>query len=256
MIRGLYVSILTDKIGSFTLPNIAKGILGNATKEAQFIGYVFQYGFNSVSIYDLGKILPSQSLSSRLSNLIKQLKANGVVEVNAIASTLNDVDLIKRYNASHQNHFDGVVTELEFWNAGNGNTAVFNSALALLDAIRVSKLVASCYIGWLNLIPGMAINAAASILANHADRILVHAYVKDPSLASGYILSRVTALRAGNPNVDIRPIFSAEGVGFSAGDEIFMGDYLKTHTFTQCEAALPGFSGYQYYEYGFLRAIK
>lgn len=255
--RGLYVSILGSKIGSFSIPSIANGILGRPGSEKALVDYLAQNGFTSVSLYDLYDVLPYPGYSSKLASLIGRLKGNGIKEVNAIASSTGELSAILDYNSSHSlAAFDGVITEVEFWNAGSGNANEFASLVVLLKKIQEAGLKTMVYIGWLDRIKNITVDRIAAVLATHVDRVLVHAYVKDPAQAAGYIQSRVSLLKNAKSNLEIWPIFSAEGTGFSAGPEIFMGDWLKTHTFSQAEGALPGYPGYQYYEYAFLRAIK
>jgi hypothetical protein len=101
------------------------------------------------------------------------------------------------------------------------------------------------------------------------DRLYVHVYVTSPDQAYAYGQMRFQYIAAGNASlgtsVEVWPIFSAEGVQWSAGAEHFMGDWLATHTLDEAETTLltsweanppgPGahVTGFQYYE-GFFMA--
>jgi hypothetical protein len=184
--------------------------------------------------------------------------------VNAIGdTTLAAWDAIAAVQADSQ-PFDGLVTEIEFWNGGS-----FTEFVDTLEYVRSLDMQApsggpialGVYIGWPE---AEQVNAILPLV----DRLYVHVYVTAAELAFGYGQERFGLVAAGNAelgtSVEVRPIFSAEGTAWAAGPEHFMGDWLTTHTLDEAELELlagwqaaaggtvPPITGFQYYDYFFL----
>jgi|SRR3954452_22543221 len=256
MTRGIYASILSTQLGKFVLPVLANRILGSPINEAAFVDYVVKNNFTSVTLYDLNHILGIPDLEKKLAKFIFNLRMNGVVEINGAVAAEFQVLSMKQFNSKYPAKFDGIITEMEFWNGSNQANDLIDLALVLFKA-NVLGFNTAAYIGYMDRIATIAQDRIAALLVKLCDKILVHAYVKDPAQAVGYIQSRVTALKLINPNVEIWPIFSVEGPGTATGDEIFMGDFWKKNpSFQNVENLVPGYLGYQWFEYGILRAYS
>lgn len=265
--RGLYVSLYADHSGKVVFGGETAQhlhILDDAGKRELVLGFIEARGIASLSLYDLTTILADETLTSALRDFVSAARARGVAEVNAIGSAAKPSwDAIA---AAQQQAplFDGLVTEIEFWNGG----ATFEEFQSMASYVRGLELKTP---------QGAALPLAAYIgrptseqftaLLPLVDRLFVHVYVKDAEQAYGYGQERFAAIAAGNAAlerpVEVRPIFSAEGEAWAAGDEHFMGDWLTDHTLGDAEAAflsgwesevapLPPLTGFQYYDYLFL----
>ncbi|MFI5297526.1 MAG: hypothetical protein ACHREM_05455 [Polyangiales bacterium] len=261
--RGMYVSLQAAGTGDVTFSGATAkyaNVLGDTTKENALLAFLTAHRIESLALYDLNTILADATLSARLLSFLERARAVGVLDVNAIGdTTLSAWDAIAAMQKAHA-PFDGVVTEIEFWNPGT----TFDQFTATLSYIRSlamndragAKLPLAAYVGW----PTPAqIDATVPLL----DRLYVHVYVTSADKAFGYGQARFQAIASANgrlgTHVDVWPIFSAEGTAWSAGAEHFMGDWLSTHTLDEAEATLltdweatpPGtavtVSGFQYF---------
>ncbi|HEY9663793.1 MAG TPA: hypothetical protein V6C65_35545 [Allocoleopsis sp.] len=236
------------------LPANLSNILGTTAKENDLLSFITKYQFDSISLYDLAKILGA-GMGAQLSSFIQAAKACGVVEVNAIGSTNSNWVQVQNYQSANAGKFDGLVTEVEFWNQSPVSTAfsAFVTQLQYMQTLGITPPQITPYIGWLNRDPSMSEAQEAAILAANVSRMFVHAYVKDPANAASYIQSRVTALLTAKPSLPIWPIFSAEGTQYKAGSEVFMGDWLAANSLDAAEAKLSGAKGFQYFHHAFLK---
>ncbi len=233
-------------MGAYTLPPGVSNILQSNSAQQILLEYIASHKIDSISIYDLNAILPSPQLSASLSRFIEASRIFGVTQVNAIGASSRDFDRVKAYQDSRLGKFDGLLTEIEFWNGGDFNS--FISTLQHMRGLGLGKVAA--YIGWPSADKLPAI-------AKACDQVLVHCYVKDPHTAYGYGRPRIQGLFAANPALEIYPIFSAEGAQIAAGSEHFMGDWLSANSMDAAEKIFnAGYTpaGFQYYEYPFLKA--
>jgi hypothetical protein len=265
--RGMYLSLYTDRVGQIVFGGATepyKNILGDAAKEAKVLAFIGAHRIESLALYDLGAILADPGLEADLLSFLNRAAAQGVVDVNAIAdATKSGWDSIAAYQRQNS-RFDGVLTEIEFWNPGG---ATFQDYTATLQYIRSLGMKArsgapmrvASYIGWPDA-------AQIDALAPLVDRLYVHVYVTSPDQAYAYGKQRFQWVASANTqlhtHVDVWPIFSAEGVTWSAGAEHFMGDWLSSHTLDEAESTLltawqadpagPAITGIEYYEAFFL----
>ena len=156
--------------------------------------------------------------------------------------------------------FDGLVTEIEFWNA-SATFEEFQDVAAHVRALDMktpggAPMPLAAYIG------RPTPEQVAPLLAL-VDRLFVHVYVKSAEQAYAYGQERFAALAALDGEVEVRPIFSAEGEMWAAGAEHFMGEWLSEHSLGEAEATfiaaweneagpLPLLTGFQHYDYFFL----
>lgn len=261
--RGLYLSPYTDHSGQVTFEGDTAQhlhILDDPQKSDRVLAFIEAQGIDSLSFYDLATLLDDVDLKAKLATFVQAARARGVVEVNAIGSTyLPAWDAIAGAQLESQ-LFDGVVTEIEFWNA-SATFEEFQSVAAHVRGLSMKtpdgrEMPLAAYVGW-------PTPEQVSALAPLVDRLFVHTYVESADLAYGYGQERFAAFAALDPALEVRPIFSAEGEAWSAGDEHFMGEWLATHSLAEAEAsfltaweaeaaALPVLGGFQYYDYFYL----
>jgi hypothetical protein len=263
----MYLSLYATGVGQivFAGPTAQYAdILGDVSKEGLVLAFVAAHGIESLALYDLDAILGDATLATQLLSFLDRARMQGILEVNAIAdATQSSWDAIAAFQKQSK-PFDGLVTEIEFWNAG-ATFAQFTDTLSYVRSLAMQSrsgggMRLGAYIGW----PTQAqVNAMLPLL----DRLYVHVYVPSPEMAYAYGQTRFGWIAAGNTSlgtaVDVWPIFSAEGMQWSAGAEHFMGDWLSTHTLDQAETIFltdweanpPGkvkVTGFQYYDEFFL----
>jgi hypothetical protein len=258
----MYLSPYADHSGQITFEGETGEhfhILDDEAKRELVLDFIEAQQIDSLSLYNLDAILGDAVLEPKLVDFVTAARARGVVEINAIGDTYEQVwDAVAATQAQHP-LFDGVVTEIEFWNA-NATFEEFESTLQYVRALDLkttggAPMPLSVYIGW-------PTPEQVTALLPLVDRLFVHVYVKDAATAYAYGKERFVASAAAAP-LEIRPIFSAEGQTWSAGDEHFMGDYFATHTLGAAETAfltaweaetepLPKLGGFQYYDYFYL----
>jgi hypothetical protein len=270
--RGMYVSPLATSIGSMPLTAPYQNILESTENQNTLLTFIVQNQFDALSFYDLHKIFASGPLTSSLSSFIQAARDCGVVEMNAIGSVSNDFAAIKNYQNQNAGKFDGVTTEVEFWNDPSV-TSSFNSFIGLLQYIRSlniqnngTPVKLSVYLGWLNRDPNTSETQAAKTIAQNVDRVYLHCYVKSATTAYGYCQPRIQDFMSSGINLEVYPIMSAEGNQYNAGSGGFMGDWLANSSLNNADNTFstnfnqqyssPNQSlklmGIQYYEYAFL----
>jgi hypothetical protein len=264
--RGLYLSLYTDHNGQivFTGPlDPYKNIVGDGVKEQHVLDYIAAHGINAISLYDLGTIAETPGKSAALASFMGKARKAGVVSIEAVGSQSTSLwDLIANFHQT-QAPFDGVVTEIEFWNGGVVGDAT--SALGYVQSFKLKRMDGTAlsygsYLGWVK-------DSDIAALVPYVDRLYLHAYVTDPALAYDYVSTRAQAVATANAqlgkDVEVVPIYSAEGVKWSAGAEHFMGDWLSTGSLDSAESTFRGawmakapaklrLGGFQYFEYFFL----
>jgi hypothetical protein len=265
--RGMYLSLQSDRVGQIVFGGATepyKNILGDPVKEAKVLAFIGAHRIESLALYDLDTILNDGALAADLLSFLDRAAIEGVIDVNAVAdSDQNMWNTIAAYQQQHA-RFDGVLTEIEFWNPGGPTFQDYTATLTYVRSLGMkarsgAPMRIASYIGWPD---ANQIDALVPLV----DRLYVHVYVKSPNTAYAYGQQRFQWIASANTrlhtHVDVWPIFSAEGVMWSAGTEQFMGDWLSTHTLDQAESALlaawptnpaePVISGIEYYEAFFL----
>ena len=264
--RGLYVSLYTDHNGqiAFTGPlDPYRNIVGDLVKEQHVLDYISAHGINAISLYDLGTINDTPGKNAALASFMGRARKAGVQSIEAVSSQSTALsDTIASFHQT-QAPFDGIVTEIEFWNGGV--VADATSALSYLQAKKLKRMDGSplsygSYLGWVK-------DTDITALVPYVDRLYLHAYVTQPSLAYDYVAMRAKAVATANAalgkDVEVVPIYSAEGVQWSAGAEHFMGDWLATGSLDVAETTFRDawttkapaklrLGGFQYFEYFFL----
>ena len=217
--RGLYVDNLSN-------------IVGNATSETELLQYAQSKSFTTLSLYDIQKILHKGNITvvatDALAAFIKKARTNyGIQHIAGIAENADFfTNVISAYNSLRTDaaeKTDVYNMEFEFWNqppidqwyctdylapAGltcdtTGAYTFFKQEFAKIYTLaKKDNCTCETYIG-----KPTAIQAGKML--PFADRILVHAYVKDPVTAYDYTKQRLRDLaKAGHAKIII--IFSAE----------------------------------------------
>jgi hypothetical protein len=265
--RGLYLSPYTDHSGQVTFAGETAQhlyILDDAQKRELVLDFIEDQSINSLALYDLATILEDADLKAALVSFVEQARLRGVVEVNAIGSLSKPAWDAIATTQTESPLFDGLVTEIEFWNA-SATFEEFQDIAAYVRTLNMktpdgAPMPLAAYIG-------RPTPEQVAPLLSLVDRVFVHVYVKSAELAYGYGQERFAAIAEANTalgtDVEVRPIFSAEGEMWAAGDEHFMGEWLSTHSLGEAETtfiaawgnepgALPPLTGFQYYDYFFL----
>ena len=81
--RGMYVSLTSSGVLGYS-------ILGNRTAENQFLAFLIHQQIDSISLYDLNKVLNLDAMpegQSNLASFMDAARACGVVEINAVGAS-------------------------------------------------------------------------------------------------------------------------------------------------------------------------
>ncbi|KAI9352938.1 hypothetical protein BDR26DRAFT_929433 [Obelidium mucronatum] len=277
LLRGLYIAPYEANTKSnFNF------ILTNQTSRSYLLDFIAQKNINSISIYDLHKILPDAALSTNLLDFIQTARSRGVIEVNAVGGILDDFDRINTFNEKNGRPFNGAITEVEFWNAkpenlilGQNNVeAAFNAYISLLGAINNLKsgLKLTSYLGWLDkdTTNQTVVDERALKIARNLQRVYLHCYDKTPDLAwERRAVDRISKFSKAENLLEFQPIFSAEGNDYY--DDViahgFMGDWIRNNSIGAAEESFlqnylkdPSATnssqlkmvGFQYFDYKYL----
>lgn len=222
------------------------GVLASATRTDALVRWLAAGRFDRVDCYDLGTVLSSSTLTTRLSTFLGRLRREtAVVHVSAVIGSTRVLDAVRVYQSTHDDDgddgdgFDGLTLEHEWWNGAG----TFRAHERLLDAMHAvadaSGLAVDDYVGWFQR-PGdddgdgrddvTAAQMAAS-LAGRVDTLLVHAYRQAPDAA--VLQSRLALLNdaaaARGARLAVVVLFSAEDGDVDAND--FMGDWYAARPF-------------------------
>ena len=263
---SLYYSSDYERLGEFEY------ILGNTTNEVKVIDFLRDKQFNSVCLYNMNAILGV--FDAQLRAFMVRLRHIGVRLIEAVGGipTVYYDNIAAFQNDSLQVHnspdqmFDGLVTEIEYWQADTVNELLTPvNYFKSLNAVRRygssgGNFSLAAYIGWSSQSDVDALTAAM-------DYIYIHAYRTEPFSTYGYTGPRVGYVWAApsGANTKVFPIFAASGVRWKPGGELFMGEYLGNHSLQHCESAyytsyaaanptkLDNFGGYVWFSYMFVK---
>ncbi|GAA3658260.1 T9SS type A sorting domain-containing protein [Flavivirga jejuensis] len=230
-------------------------ILGNESAENTLLSYAQSNGIEKLLLYELHIVNANHNLSSTstnfiLADFISKAKTNyGILFVGAVAENAwFFTNVIDTYNNSRTNaneKFDVYNLEFEFWidthtNSGGyycntyltpnnlpcTNAGAFDYFISILQDMRTlannnsHPITTEAYVGW----PTAA--QAATIGAN-LDKLLLHAYVANPSTSFTYADDRIIDFANGTPGLDVSIIFSSE--------TNFMGNWLISNSMSEAE---------------------
>ena len=227
-------------------------ILGDAKAKSELLNYVKSHKLDVLLLYDLHLVLDKASAidrgrSERLARFIATAKTDyGVQAVAAIGEHAGFfADVIDPYNDSRKHpkeKFDIYNLEFEFWIASRikdvyyepylkpnklprNEDGAFAFFLATLKTMRdlakanAHPIQTEAYIGWTDKLANMTAIEVERAIAQHVDRLRVHAYRRRPDF--GYTAQRLRGLGAGKLNLPVSIIFSAEPE--------FMSDWLESN---------------------------
>jgi hypothetical protein len=262
-------------------------ILGSYNKETKLLEFAKKNNIHTLILYDLNKINKRFPLADRnknevLAKFISRAKKNyNIKEISASGET-GDFFLkaIHPYNVSRKKaseKFDVYNLEYEYWHPTqslNGGyyceTYLKNGALPCsrlgsfnyyIEALSIMKLLAAeeshpikieAYIGGFT-------KEEITKVSKYADRVLVHAYVLDPSKSFEYTKERLKLISEINSKIEISIIFSSEPK--------FMDSWLRKNDQPTAEKSFfkalnvnenhlnvaLNFKGFTYYNYSFLK---
>lgn len=176
--RGLYVNDLSN-------------LLNDDVYQYEFLKWVEQEDINSLSIYDLHKVLDSEINWKAMGDFIIRCRAEAKVTniVAVVGGKWTFTNLIEPYQeqATPEARFDAVNMELEWW-VGKDH---FQAYVEEMEPLIESNLPVETYIGWFGKWPKKR-STQSGFLVNHSDIVTVHAYQKRPSFH--YVDGRLEAL--------------------------------------------------------------
>jgi hypothetical protein len=243
---------------------------GDTAKENDLLRWCKKYGFNALTLYGMGKVLPAPQLRNALADFIHRAKtAYGITQVSGVVTKAATVTgLIDSYNNDHRdvrNRLDYTNLELEWWN----NAADFETYDADVRQMQEWGLKQSPvvpneeYIGWFKNPEGED-SLMAAHLVQHSARILVHDYQRNFTFS--YLQSRLDYIgRAARAQGKTMPVI----IIFSPKPE-FSYDFFAGHSFDDAwqwltaafrDAQFPGkdhiqLIGYQIYNQTYARQCK
>ncbi len=210
-------------------------ILGNLAAEDSLLAYAKYNQFTTLSLYHVDKVSDAHDLTIVSSSAIlakfmaKARQQYHIPHVTAIGENYQFFrDIVYKYNQIHtaDERFDGYNMEFEFWNtAASGPAAYYcNSYLApngyvcsvqgaysfyigqlgKMDSLaHVDHCISESYLGWPD-------SFQATGLLPHIDRVLLHAYVTNPSNAYNYTKQRLKYFGSTTDTAQVIILFSAE----------------------------------------------
>lgn len=252
--RGLYIDSVSY-------------IIGDTLKENNLLRWCKRHKINSLSYYDLKRVMTTGK-ASHLASFLKLARTTyGIKENTAIVGSevfINSyLDTFNRSKPDTLQRFNAINLEREWWN-NHGN---FESYIAILKKLNLwarkqqPAVLTEEYIGWFKNPRGQELYMANELLKN-SDRVLVHAYQEH--LSFNYVLSRLSylgkAAQSQNKLFPVVIIFSAEPK--------FMGNYFNKHNIEDAyqiivkgyeNASFPGKNnikliGYQLFDYSYMKA--
>ena len=228
--KGLYVASWND-------------FLGIESSENHLLSYAAKNGFTTLTLYNIQKVLKKGEITTETTNQLAHFisKARTIYKIPHITAVAENADfftnVISKYNHVRKNPseaFDAYNVEFEFWNMDpieqyyyedylkplglQCNTAdaykFFISQMKLVHTLaKVDGVKCETYVG-------SPTDIQAKGILPYIDRVLIHAYVKDPAISYAYCRDRLRYFgTAGKVNIII--IFSAE--------EEFSGPWLSQH---------------------------
>jgi Secretion system C-terminal sorting domain len=230
-------------------------ILNSTTLKTNLLQYAKNKGVTYLILYDLHKVhnqynLTNAATNQILANFIADAKNNyGITKIAAAGENASFFQTrIIAYNNTRSNpkeKFDVLGMEFEFWtpsltNAGGfycddylipnslpcdsmGAFAFCKSQLAQMRTMADASshpMTVEMYIGWPNA-------GQIKIMAGLVDRMLVHAYVTNPSTSYTYALTRLQNYATINGMENVTIIFSSE--------PNFMGPWLGANSLSSAE---------------------
>ncbi|MEO5968967.1 MAG: hypothetical protein ABIQ95_03495 [Bdellovibrionia bacterium] len=272
--RGMYLSVWTDAAEDPILADKYNYILGDSRKEFHLIEFIKKYKIDSISLFNLPVLLDMPGMPEKLSQLIVATKNAGVKEVLAAGSKKADWVVYAGFQKNYPARFDGLITEVEFWNSQDSEkTSAYKAFLDLADDMRAHSIQTqgrpfkfAVYMGLLDSVPNVSQQEVAREIVSRVDRVILHCYEKNPQTSYQNCKDRMSTFLSEKESqakdMELVPLVSTEGPEFSAsnGRETFMGSWLQGNaSFEKLESEFRNqirqdtdpnkLSGIYYYEY-------
>jgi hypothetical protein len=244
-------------------------ILGDANQEEALLNWCKQHEINTLSFYDLRRVMTTGK-AGHLASFLRRARLNyGILETTAVVGSeafiTSYLDTFNRSKVDTLQRFTTVNLEKEWWN-GDGTFKKYISSLSKLkqwSSLQQPVVKTEEYIGWF-LNPSGKEHYMANELVKYSDRILVHDYQRTPSF--GYVQSRLDYIgRAAKAQGKVFPVV----IIFSAEPE-FSADYFRINSFENAYQIIlngylntdfPGKNnikliGYQVFDQSYARGLK
>ncbi len=242
--KGLYVASWND-------------FLGNEESENHLLSNAAKNGFTTLSLYNIQKVLHKGDITIETTNQLAHFisKARTKYKIPHITAVAENADffnnVVSKYNHVRKNPteaFDAYNVEFEFWNMTPIMDYYYEDYLKPLGLQCTTDDAYKFFISQMKLVHNLAkadgvkcetyvgspTDVQAKGILPYIDRVLIHAYVKDPTTSYSYCRDRLRFFgMAGKVNIII--IFSAE-------DE-FSWAWLRKHKETDAyQAFLKGYN--------------
>ncbi|MGV3507887.1 MAG: hypothetical protein ACO1N7_01260 [Sphingobacteriaceae bacterium] len=260
--------IINDQYRGLYIDSVSY-ILGDTLKEYNLLRWCQRHQINSLSYYDLKRVMTTGK-AGHLASFLKLARSNyGIKENTAIVGSevfVNSyLDTFNRSKPDTLQRFNAINLEREWWNH-HGSFESYVTVLGKLNRWAKAQnpaVLTEEYIGWFKNPKGQELNMANALLKN-SDRILLHAYQEH--LTFNYVLSRLSYLgRAAESQNKVFPVV----IIFSAEPK-FMASYFKKHSFKEAyqiivkgyeNTSFPGKNnikliGYQLFDYSYMKAAR
>lgn len=282
---GIFLLLLSKNIyaeRSMYVDDFAS-ILGNTTLENELLSYSQTHNISILLLYDLHVINQTHDLTDSATNyilaaFITNAKTNyGITLVGAIGENASFfTNIINTYNNSRSNALEKIDIyniEFEFWNPTSTTTdgyycttylepndlpctvdgafQYYNTALQTINDLanaNTHTVSVETYVGWIT-------ETQAITISQNVDRLLLHAYVTNPTTAFNYTKDRIMALANGNNGLNVSVIFSAEPDfmqdwllenSMEAAENIFISDWTTGSENWDNNINLDGFTYFAY----------
>lgn len=204
-------------------------LLASAEARAELTSRLARSGITEVVPYGMGPLLASSEGRAALAAWIEEAHRGGARVIAPVAGR-DRLEALLAFAAEHPAaRFDAMVTELEYWNANDGDVpAALDGLLELLAAMRGRAAVpVGAYLGYPTA-------AEAARIAAAVDFVFLDYPVGDPARAWAHVHPRGGALRErfgwfARAGVEVWPIFYAAG-------EVDMGAALRDAGLAAAEA--------------------
>ena len=192
--RGIYI-------------NQFESILQDDEQMNELVSWLTQHEITHVSLYDLHKIFPDETLRFKLDSAIAKLKGDSREVIAVFGGSSTFVEYYIDYQDEKKSPFDGVNMEYEWW-VGKDHFELFREEV---DPLVNHGESLETYIGWFSKGIRKRKNQAAE-LVSISDVITVHVYQKDPG--ASYVKDRLKAINQAaselNKPIDVVFIYSME----------------------------------------------
>ena len=118
---------------------MSDGLLGNELKEDSLIDWCIHQEFNNMYLYNIGSIL-SSGMQAELDSFVHKVNNQSIDVTFVSAGFGTSFDNIVDYHKNYSHIPQGIVSEIEFWNASMHYDEDYAPWLARLDSLKFTTL--------------------------------------------------------------------------------------------------------------------